>query len=266
MGAASRQALGLAVGSIVFFAGTAFSAVLVQPRSAAVPVALSGYSGSMTGPRLGSAPLFSGPVLSLSAPGSVVPLPRIEVQAEKPDLSARVAAFDKGFAEIAASPAMNADAPASEAHGAGQSIEKLLTGEEPAPSSPATEAELSFAAEASLKFALAADDVGAQQGLKAGTMKGRDFLGMLAEADKRLSTEKAPSPRSRDAAAAVRQQVLRVVRALLKPDEPLGPQIRRVLSVWQVFNQEMTGAAEKGLLEAVEAEARLFAEQVEASV
>jgi hypothetical protein len=61
--------------------------------------------------------------------------------------------------------------------------------------------------------------------------------------------------------------MLRVVRALLTPNQPLNTQVRRLLSVWQVFNQEMArAAAEKGTLEAVTDEAALFASQVEASV
>ena len=60
--------------------------------------------------------------------------------------------------------------------------------------------------------------------------------------------------------------MVRVVKAMLKPGEPLNGQIRRILSVWNVFNQEMEAAAQKGSFSAIEDEARLFASQVEQSV
>ena len=68
------------------------------------------------------------------------------------------------------------------------------------------------------------------------------------------------------AARTVQAGMARIVKALLKAEEPLTPQIRRVLSVWNVFNQEMAAAAEKGSLSAVEEEALLFASRVEQSV
>jgi hypothetical protein len=43
-------------------------------------------------------------------------------------------------------------------------------------------------------------------------------------------------------------------------------QVRRLLAVWNVFNQEMASAASQGALDAIEEEARLFASQVEQSV
>jgi len=59
---------------------------------------------------------------------------------------------------------------------------------------------------------------------------------------------------------------LRVARALIPADQPLSGSIRRALAVWQVFDQEMSIAASKGSLDAVVADAKLFASQVEASV
>ncbi|MBI5625504.1 MAG: hypothetical protein HY924_17130 [Elusimicrobia bacterium] len=266
MSKSHRQALGLSVGFVLVCAGTAFAAVLVQPRTSAVPVTLPGISGSLAAPGLMFGTSFSGLGVTLNAPVSVVPVTTIEVRTERPSFTVKVAELNQGFADIATSPAMESDAGETDAHGAGKALEGLLTGQEEAPGSPATQEELSFTAQASLNFALAADDVGVERGHKANTMKGQDFLDMLVEADKRLSQAKAPSLRTREAASVVRQQVIRVVRALIDPAKPLAPQVRRVLSVWQVFNQEMEAASAKGLLEAIEAEARLFAEQVEASV
>ena len=76
----------------------------------------------------------------------------------------------------------------------------------------------------------------------------------------------SPSPRAYAAAVTVQKQMIRIVKAMLKPEEPLGPQIRRILSVWQVFNEAMEEAAEKGTTTAIEDEAKLFASQVERSV
>jgi len=75
----------------------------------------------------------------------------------------------------------------------------------------------------------------------------------------------APSPESLEAARTVQAQVVRWVSKLLVQDQPLYPQIRRVLAVWDVFNQEMARAAEQGTLEAVTDDAELFATQVENS-
>ncbi|MEQ1918547.1 MAG: hypothetical protein ABL955_05060, partial [Elusimicrobiota bacterium] len=49
-------------------------------------------------------------------------------------------------------------------------------------------------------------------------------------------------------------------------DKPLTDSVHRALAVWQVFDQEMAIAASKGTLEAIVADAKLFASQVEASV
>lgn len=135
---------------------------------------------------------------------------------------------------------------------------------------PASKAELDFAAYASAELAALADDLAAENGLRAGAMKGGDFIAVVEAAAARWSAEagtRAPSPRAVAAGTAAQAGMLRVVRALLTPDQPLNTQVRRLLSVWQVYNQEMTRvAAEKGTLEAVTDEAALFASQVEASV
>lgn len=133
----------------------------------------------------------------------------------------------------------------------------------------ASKAELEFAADASAQLALLADDIAAEAGLRAGQMSGGDFLAVVEEAAARYAREApgAPSAPAREAALKVQAATLRVARALLKAEQPLGTQIRRLLSVWQVFNQEMVRAAEeKGTLEGVVSEAELFASQVEASI
>jgi hypothetical protein len=134
---------------------------------------------------------------------------------------------------------------------------------------PATPEELAFASKAALELAILAEDWGAERGMKAGKMTGKDFLAMveagLARYEERNKSG-APSPQAYAAARTVQAGMARIVKALLKAEEPLTPQIRRVLSVWNVFNQEMAAAAEKGSLSAVEEEALLFASQVEASV
>jgi hypothetical protein len=150
------------------------------------------------------------------------------------------------------------------------------TGEIPMPSQsgpvdiPATPEELTFVAKASAELATLADDAAAAKGLKASQMTGKDFLDILAEVRERCrATYKgfAPTPRAYAGALAVQEQTERVVRALIDPSKPLYDGIHRALSVWNVFNQEMERvASETGTVEAVEAEARLFAQQVEDSV
>jgi len=131
----------------------------------------------------------------------------------------------------------------------------------------ATPEELAFAAGAAAQLALLADDIGEERGWKSSRMSGQDFLDMLEAGRERwIAQQKAPSPEAARAAGAVQESLLRIVKALLKPEEPLQGQVRRALSVWNVFDQEMAAASEKGTLEAVEAEARLFASQVEQSV
>ena len=156
-------------------------------------------------------------------------------------------------------PALPGAAPQVPAVGAGAAV-----------SAPAaSKAELDFAADASAQLALLADDIAAEAGLRAGRMSGGDFLAVVEEAAARYASEApgAPSEAARAAAVRVQAATLRMARALLKPGQPLGTQIRRLLSVWQVFNEEMSrAAAEKGTLEGVVSEAELFASQVEASV
>lgn len=131
----------------------------------------------------------------------------------------------------------------------------------------ASSEELAFAAGAAAQLALAADDIGEERGLKSSRMTGKDFLDMLEAGRARwLSRTAAPTPEAARAAAGVQESILRIAKALLKEEEPLQGQVRRLLAVWDVFNQEMALAADKGTLEAVEADARLFAEQVERSV
>ncbi|MBI5241798.1 MAG: hypothetical protein HY926_15100 [Elusimicrobia bacterium] len=132
-----------------------------------------------------------------------------------------------------------------------------------------TPEELAFVSKAALELAVLAEDWGAERGLKASRMTGKDFLSMLdaglARYEERHQAQ-APSPRAYAAARVVQAQAVRMVKALLKTEEPLYPQVRRILSVWNVFNQEMEAAAAKGSASAIEEEARLFASQVERSV
>jgi hypothetical protein len=135
--------------------------------------------------------------------------------------------------------------------------------------SPNSPEELAFASKAALELAILAEDWGAERGMKAGKMTGKDFLAMVEAGMARYEERNksgAPSPQAYAAARTVQAGMARIVKALLKAEEPLTPQIRRVLSVWNVFNQEMAAAAEKGSLSAVEEEALLFASQVEQSV
>jgi hypothetical protein len=135
--------------------------------------------------------------------------------------------------------------------------------------SKASPEELAFAAKASAQLAALADDLGEERGMKSSRMTGEDFLGLLEGGRERWAAQNqstAPSPEAYRTALAVQESVLRMVRAMLKPGEPLNGQVRRALSVWNVFNQAMEEASEKGTLEAIEAEARLFAGQVEQSV
>ncbi|MBI2362200.1 MAG: hypothetical protein HYV15_02305 [Elusimicrobia bacterium] len=150
--------------------------------------------------------------------------------------------------------------------GAAPVVPALGAGAEVAPPA-ASKAELDFAADASARVALLADDIAAEAGYRSSRMSGADFTAVVAEAAAREDAAAAPTPQAQAAAVRVRAALLRVVRALLRPEQPLNTQVRRLLSVWQVFNEEMSrAAAEKGSLEGVAAEAELFAEQVERSV
>lgn len=219
--------------------------------------------------------------LSLSAPPFIPVLPAPLVAMTPKDLpaapgtpavklavmSAGVQAVTEGLSRL------NAPAPA-QVREAGDQVEDILTGRsraaEPVPAAPqASQEELAFTAKAALDLATLAEDWGAERGLKSSRMQGQDFLDMLDAGLARYAEQyrsKAPSPQAYAAARTVQAQVVRLVKAMLKPGEPLDGQIRRILSVWNVFNQEMTEAARKGSTQAIEDEARLFAEQVEQSV
>lgn len=223
--------------------------------------------------------LSMAPALSLSAPLAAslalsAPAPMIApaaIRAVRPaayaPLPVKVAALNAGITKAVASLAEN---PASGAAAltAGRDIEALLTGAVlSAPSSAdaaASPEELSFALGASQALAARADDLGAAKGLKARTMSGADFVGMLDAA--RGSGAAAPTPAAAAAVKEIEAAVVRFARALIPADKPLAESLSRAVAVWQVFDQEMGIAASKGTLEAVVADAKLFASQVEASV
>ena len=132
---------------------------------------------------------------------------------------------------------------------------------------PASRQELDYAAGAAFSLGQAADDLGAESGLRVSKMGGADFIALVEEARRRQdAAEGAPSPRAAAAAKDVRAAVLRVVRALVNPNLPMSSQSPRLMSVWQVMTQELSRAAEAGTLDAVLADASLFASQVEQSV
>lgn len=132
---------------------------------------------------------------------------------------------------------------------------------------PATRAELDYAAGAAFALGQAADDLGAESGLRVSRMGGADFIALVSEARARQDAAGGgPSARADAAAKDVRAAVLRVVRALVRPDLPMSVQAPRLMSVWQVMTQELSRAAESGSLEAVLEDAALFASQVESSV
>lgn len=257
--------------------------LLAAPASAQTRVAAQGTTvvplsiGVAPIPSL-SAPGTLSPALSLSAPMSLTgaPLlaPRIAPAAAlavRPaayaPLPVKVAALNSGVAKAVAA---FAERPASGAAalGAGRDIEALLTGAVlSAPSAAdvaATPEELAFAVGASQALAARADDLGAAKGLKARTMSGGDFTGMLDEA--RGSGAAAPTPAAAAAVKEIESAVVRFARALIPADKPLVDSLSRALAVWQVFDQELSIAASKGSLEAVVADAKLFASQVEDSV
>ncbi|MBI4346604.1 MAG: hypothetical protein HY553_07095 [Elusimicrobia bacterium] len=129
--------------------------------------------------------------------------------------------------------------------------------------------ELAFAAGAAAELARLADELGAATGQKASAMSGRDFVALIETARSRFAADggaTAPSPAAFQAALVVHESIARVAVALLDPAQPVRPQLPRLLSVWQVFSQELEAASTEGTLEAIEAEAKLFASQVEDSV
>lgn len=225
----------------------------------------------------------SAPSLLLAAPGVVAAAP--SAAAAPQAAAARVSAMQSGVAQVLAGLTKEQPRDGAAASSAGRALEDILTGARsaaadsdlPAPSAPsasmaqtpvATPAELEHAAQAAARLASLADDMGDERGQKAGRMTGSEFIALLEAARQRSDSQDsdAPSPAAARAARVVRAQIVRVVRALTDPHLPLSDGIRRTLSVWQVFDSEMAEAARKGNLEAVEAEARLFASQVEASV
>lgn len=235
--------------------------------------------------RLGAAPVPSlsvpgtlSPTLSLSAPLSLTAAPFASpliapsaIQAVRPaafaPLPVKVAAIGAGITRAVATLADNPSSGAT-ALTAGRDIEALLTGAVlSAPSAAdaaASPEELSFALGASQALAARADDLGAAKGLKARTMSGADFVGMLDAA--RGSGAPAPTPAAAAAVKEIESAVVRFARALIPADKPLVDSLSRALAVWQVFDQEMAIASSKGSLGAIVADAQLFASQVEASV
>ncbi|UPT74320.1 MAG: hypothetical protein M0D55_00775 [Elusimicrobiota bacterium] len=206
------------------------------------------------------------------APSAVVPLltpapalvPAPAVVKAAPSAPERVAALAAGVAKAAASIGEK-NSTSGDVASAGRDVEALLTGALPAASAaePADPA-ISFALDAARSLAARADDLGSAKGLKAGSMTGGDFTGLLEDAAK--TAPEGPTPAATAAAREVGLAITRVMRALLPKDEPLKPNLPRALAVWQVFDQEMALAAEKGGLDEVVLDARLFASQVEQSV
>ncbi len=211
-------------------------------------------------PTLGSPLALSlTPSIALPAPAIVAPVVAKPVQALTP--AARLTALTEGVKLAAAS--LGDKGGADAAAGAGRKIEELLTGAL-TPATASTPEELSYVLDATKSLAERADELGSAKGLKAATMSGGDFTGLLDEA--RASAPKAPTPAAEAAAQAVTTHLVRVARALIPADKPLRESLPRALAVWQVFDQEMAIAAEKGGLSAVVEDAQLFASQVEDSV
>jgi hypothetical protein len=246
---------------------------VAAPVTTAVPLRL----GAAPIPSL-SAPGSLSPALPLSAPLSLVAAPLASplvapsaMQADRPaayaPLPVKVAAIGAGISKAVAT---LADDPASGAAAltAGRDIEALLTGAvlfaPSAADATAVPVELAFAIDASQALAARADDLGAAKGLKVRTMSGGDFIGLLEAA--RGTGAAAPTPAAAAAVKEIEAAVVRFARALIPTARPVADSLNRALAVWQVFDQEMSIAASKGTLEAVVADAKLFASQVEASV
>ncbi len=261
----------------LLLAAPAWAQTRVAPVTVSVPtIGLAAPFAAAPAPSLLASPSLS-PSLSISltpAAALAVPAPLIvpsALQAIQPaafaPVPAQIAALNAGISKAVAS---LGDNPASGAAAltAGRDIEALLTGAVlSAPSASdeaASPAELTYAAGASQALAARADDLADSKSLKAGRMSGADFLSILEEA--RATAPAAPTPAADAAAREITAQVVRVARALIPADKPLADSIRRALAVWQVFDQEMAIAASKGTLEAIVADAKLFASQVEASV
>jgi hypothetical protein len=214
-------------------------------------------------------PSASPPVISVSPAVSPAPAAApAPVRAE-----AKAQALSAAIAKAAASLG-DPKTSAGDAAGAGRRIEAILTGaapipaaaESPAPVPAASREELDFVSGAGASLSRRADDLGAERGLKAGRMSGAEFLTLVDDARREADAAPAPSPAAAEAARAVRASLSRAMRALIPADRPLSESVNRALSVWQVFDQEMSVAAEKGTLAAVTDDAALFASQVEESV
>jgi hypothetical protein len=185
--------------------------------------------------------------------------------------SARInQAQKKGLAAASAfSPAMDSpDMPASLNNLFDGSKEHAQTDVKPT----GTESEsggVAFAAKSSWLLGRTADELGAAKGQTSGKMTTHDFVGLLREAQEQFiktHESEAPTREAFKAAVTVNESIIRIVAALGKKNEPLHNQIRRILSVWQIFNQAMEEAAERGTLGDVIGEAKLFAYQVEQSI
>lgn len=222
--------------------------------------------------------LSMAPALSLSAPMTLTAAPLSApliapsaVQAVRPaayaPLPVEVAAIGAGVSRAVATLA-DKTASGAAALTAGRDIEALLAGAGPAAPSAAdataTPAELAFAVGASQALAARADDLGAARGLRVRTMSGADFVGLLEAV--RGSGAAAPTPAAAEAVREIESAVVRFARALIPAGKPAAESLSRALAVWQVFDQEMALAASKGALEAIVADAALFASQVEESV
>lgn len=204
--------------------------------------------------------------LQLQLPASLtVPELAVQAAAQTPALPEKLAALGQGVAQAAQALDKPA-ATAADARSTGEGVERLLTGEKPAktvasaPEVPAITPEAASAVAAVSELARAADDLGAAHGLKISKMTGAQFI---AEVEQARQQEDARDTAS--ASVAVREAVVRVVKALVSEDKPMAESAPRLFAVWQVFGQEMQRAAPGGA-QAVAADAALFASQVEASV
>lgn len=250
--------------------------IRVEPVSAlhvAAPTPRLTVLSAPTAPALLPPPILSASLLTQAAPIAAAPAPTA---------AARIAALQTGVSETLAGLGKEQVPSAAEASSAGRALEDLLTGARgaaasgdlPGPSATAqgsaraTSEELDYAANAATALSALADDIGAERGQKASRMNGGDFIDLVEAARARAdaSDADAPSPAAAATARVVRAQTVRVVRALTDPQKPLSESVKRTLSVWQVFGQVLAEAAEKGRLDDIAAEARLFASQVEDSV
>jgi adenylate kinase len=208
-------------------------------------------------PSLPSAALVAAPSIDAKIPAGA--------PARAP-LGQRLSAIGRGVEAAAGSMDKGADPRA-----AGQSVERLLTGEKsfesaggpavPAASgAPAPDREAAQrAAEAVTGLASAAEELLSSRGVRASALSGPQFTAVVREA---AAAQDAAAPA--DAAGkAVRAAAVRVVAALM----PEGPNAReslpRLVSVLQVMGQEL---ARHDTTAAVVADADLFASQVEQSV